>query len=114
MRQHVVELADDVDGQDVGASARLVEHKPVDAIGVAPERPVAPRRARVRARHAAAERPQLEITRRKHVPDFTHLAIHYPRNMPRNLPSPAGLTRGSILFVKTFCEEDGLPGQARQ
>jgi hypothetical protein len=31
-----------------------------------------------------------------------------------NPPSPAGLPRGSIFFVKTFCEGDGLPGQARQ
>jgi len=23
-------------------------------------------------------------------------------------PSPAGLTRGSIIFVRTFCEDDGL------
>src|SRR6516162_4466365 len=29
-------------------------------------------------------------------------------------PSPAGLIRGSIFFAKTFCETDGLPGQARQ
>jgi len=32
---------------------------------------------------------------------------------PRDV-SPAGLTRGSIAFVRTFHEEDGLPGQARQ
>src|SRR5262249_12715016 len=30
------------------------------------------------------------------------------------LVSPAGLTRGSICFAKTFCKTDGLPGQARQ
>src|SRR5205807_7048702 len=29
------------------------------------------------------------------------------------LRSPAGLTRGSIVLRKTFCEEDGWPGQAR-
>ena len=28
--------------------------------------------------------------------------------------SPAGLTRGPIIFVRSFCEVDGLPGQARQ
>src|SRR5947199_5761552 len=27
-------------------------------------------------------------------------------------PSPAGLTRGSIFFVRTFHEDDGLPGEA--
>jgi hypothetical protein len=25
-----------------------------------------------------------------------------------SIPSPAGLTRGSIFFVKLFCEDDGL------
>ncbi len=35
--------------------------------------------------------------------------------LTHSLASPAGLTRGSILFARRFCEEDGgLPGQARQ
>jgi hypothetical protein len=29
-------------------------------------------------------------------------------------PSPAGMTRGSIFFLKALYEADGLPGQARQ
>jgi len=32
---------------------------------------------------------------------------------PRCLPSPAGLTRGSIIFGRRFYEGDGWPGQAR-
>src|SRR5215471_2115513 len=31
----------------------------------------------------------------------------------RPLRSPAGLTRGSIIFARTLYEEDGWPGQAR-
>jgi hypothetical protein len=29
-------------------------------------------------------------------------------------PSCPGLTRASILFARNLCEENGLPGQARQ
>src|SRR5262249_6736889 len=37
------------------------------------------------------------------------------RSVPRNSPSPGGVTRGSIILRKKLCEEeDGLPGQARQ
>ena len=50
-----------------------------------------------RAHHARGRLPRGERT------GLRHLKV-----------SPAGLTRGSIVFVRTFHEEDGLPGQARQ
>src|SRR5262249_60612608 len=69
-REHVVELAEHVLGERIGAGVRFVEREPGDAVLVAREPPVAPGRARA---FAAGERTELEIARRENVPDFTHL-----------------------------------------
>src|SRR5262249_52191309 len=70
-REHLIELAEYIDGERVGARARLVEREPGDAVVVAGELPVAPGRA-LPGRRGRGERPQLEIARRKRVPNFTH------------------------------------------
>jgi hypothetical protein len=69
-REHVVELAEHVLGERIGAGVRLVEREPGDAVLVAREYPVAPGRGRALV---ARERTELEIARRENVPDFTHL-----------------------------------------
>src|SRR5262249_33395401 len=70
-REHLIELAEYIDGERVGARARLVEREPGDAVVVAGELPVAPGRA-LPGRRGRGERPQLEIARRKRGPNFTH------------------------------------------
>src|SRR5438552_1939839 len=70
--EHLIELAEHIHGERVGARARLVEREPGDALIVVREPPVAPGRGRAGAL-GLGERPQLEIARRERVPDYAHL-----------------------------------------
>ena len=69
-REHVVELGENLLGQDVGAAARLVEHEPGDAVVIARELPVPP--VALPARRSG-KRTELQIARRQNVPDLAHL-----------------------------------------
>src|SRR5207237_8058323 len=91
--EHLIELAEHIHGERVGARARLVEREPGDALFVVREPPVAPGRGRAGAL-GLGERPQLEIARRERVPDYAHLAAshwcwmhdcaaHSVRSLPR-------------------------------